>query len=127
MDAEIVEMTLPDGTLMLVRAERIGDKEDDQRPSDIGMRQIFSFSRITATVRGVAAELHKALEAVSPDLVSVELGFDMAVKGSQVIALIADAGAHASITVRLEWHGSSNHAAVGPNAVLPGDSVAAGS
>jgi Trypsin-co-occurring domain 1 len=111
MDTEIVEMSLPDGTPMLVRAELIGTtargEEEDDGASDIGIRQIFSFSQITNTVRGVATELHKALEAVSPDLVSVELGFDMAIKGSQVIALIADAGAHASIKVRLEWRDTS--------------------
>ena len=108
MDTEIVEMCLPDGTPMLVRAERIGGKEEGDGPSDVGLRQFFSFSEVTATVKGVATELHKSLLAVSPDLVSVEVGFDMAIKGSQVIALIADAGAHASIRVRLEWRGSAD-------------------
>lgn len=111
MDTEIIELSLPDGTPLLVRAERIGEKEAEEQdggPADIGFFQIRSFSGVTATVRGVATELHKALEAVSPDLVSVELGFDLAVKGSQVIALVADAGAKASIRVRLEWRGSSS-------------------
>jgi hypothetical protein len=110
VDTEIVEMTLPDGTPMLVRAMRINAGDEDEEggggPSDVGMRQ--AFSRVTGTVRGVAVGLHGALEAVSPDLVSVELGFDMAIKGSQVIALIADAGGHASIKVKLEWRGSAN-------------------
>jgi hypothetical protein len=109
VDTEIVEMTLADGTPMLVRAKRIGgeegEEEEDGGPVDVG-RPIFSFSQVTGAVKGVASELHQALQAVSPDVVSVELGFDMAIKASQVVALFADAGAHASIKVRLEWRGS---------------------
>lgn len=101
-DTEIVEVSLPDGTRLLVRAERIG--EAGQGPADVGLRDFLSFSHVTASVRGIAAELHQALQAASPDVVVVDLGFDLAIKGSQVLALVADAGAHAAMSVRLEWH-----------------------
>lgn len=129
MDTEIIEMTLANGTPMLVRAERIGAEEgeeegegDDGEAADVGLRQIFSFSQVTDAVRGVATELHHALETVSPDVVSVELGFDMAIKASQVVALIADAGAHASIKVRLEWRRSSSEGANSISAESPAES-----
>jgi len=108
-DTEIVEVTLDDGASLLVRAALIGGPldDDDQGPSDVGLREIMSFRHVAASVRGITRELHEALEAARPDRVTVELGFDLAVKGSQVLALIADAGTHASVMVRLEWdHGT---------------------
>jgi hypothetical protein len=101
-DIEVVDVELPDGALLLVRAERVGDA--GRGPSDVGLREFLTFSHVTASVRGIAAELHKALEAARPDLVAVEIGFDLAIRGSQVLALVADAGTQASIQVRLEWH-----------------------
>ena len=111
-DTEIVEVSLPDGTRLLVRAERIG--EAAQGPADVGLRDFLSFSHVTASVRGIAAELHQALQTASPDVVAVDLGFDLAIKGSQVLALVADGGAHAAMSVRLEWH---RH----PDASFPGE------
>lgn len=99
---EYVEVRLPDGARLMVRAERIGGTAPG--PADIGLREFLSFSHVTAAVRGIATELHEALRAASPDVVAVDLGFDLAIKGSQVLALVADAGAQASVHVRLEWH-----------------------
>jgi hypothetical protein len=119
VDTEVVELALPDGTPMLVRAIKV--PEDERGPSDAGLRGPAdagsggpsdvllgrpSFKFVTQTVRGVATELHKALEAASPDKVTVELGFDLAVKGTALVALVADGGAHASIKVMLEWGGT---------------------
>jgi Trypsin-co-occurring domain 1 len=107
-EAEIVEVRLPDGTPVLVRAERV---EAPRGPSDVGLRDFMSFSQVTASVRGIAAELHDALQAAKPDVVIVDLGFDLAVKGSHVLALLAAAGAHASVSVRLEWHSRGSRGA----------------
>ncbi len=101
-DKEVVEVCLPDGAFLLVRAERVGDPAGG--PTDVGLREFMSLSHVTRSVKGVAAELHKALRAAQPDLVTVEMGFDLAIKGSQVLALVADAGGQASFRVRLEWH-----------------------
>ncbi|SRR6266567_1431936 len=119
MDAEVVEVALPDGTPVLVRAVRVTEVEWGPSdaglggPSDAGLDGpedvAFgrpSFKLVTRTVQGVATELHKALRAASPDKVTVELGFDLAIKGSALVALVADGGAHASIKVKLEWDGS---------------------
>ena len=108
---EIVDVTLADGASLLIWAERIGeappDAPDDEEPNDAGFSELISFRHVAASVRGITRELHKALEAARPDRLTVELGFDLAVKGSQVLALIADAGTHASVMVRLPWdHGA---------------------
>jgi hypothetical protein len=119
---EVVELTLPDDTPLLVRATRIG-KAAGQGPSDggyggpadtgfggpadTGMKDLFSFDTVTKTVHGVACELHKALSAVSPDRVSVEFAFDLAVKSNQLVALIASGGVHAAIKIKLEWGSES--------------------
>jgi Trypsin-co-occurring domain 1 len=111
---EIVEVRLPDGAILLARAERIGTapaKAQAGGPGDVGLRDFLSFTHVASSVRGITRELHKALQAAQPDKVTVELGFDLAVKGSQVLALIADAGTHASVTVRLEWGPGSRIAA----------------
>jgi hypothetical protein len=127
---EVVELTLPDDTPLLVRATRIGKAAgqgpsdggyggpSDTRfgvpsdtgfgvPSDTGMKDLFSFDTVTKTVHGMACELHKALSAVSPDRVSVEFAFDLAVKGNQLVALIASGGVHAAIKIKLEWGSES--------------------
>jgi hypothetical protein len=109
-NTEIVELTLPGGAALLVRADRIeGDAggpsdSDTGGPSDIGLREALSFSHVSAAVRGLAAELHEALQAARPNSMTVELGLDFAVKGSHVLALVADAETRASIRVQLEWH-----------------------
>ena len=101
MSTEIVELRLPDGTPVLARAElvddvpwRPADGADYEGPSDSGFGGPsdtglggHSFELVTKTVRGVAGELHKALQAVSPDRVSVEIGFDLALQGSYLVAL----------------------------------------
>jgi len=121
MSTEIVELRLPDGTPVLARAElvddvpwRPADGVDYEGPSDAGFGGPsdaglggHSFELVTKTVRGVAGELHKALQAVSPDRVSVEIGFDLALKGSYLVALVASGGVHAALKIRLEWGGES--------------------
>jgi hypothetical protein len=66
-----------------------------------------SFELVTKTVRAMASELHKALQAVSPDRVSVEIGFDLALQGSFLVALVASGGVQAALKVTLEWTGRS--------------------
>jgi len=121
MGTEVVELSLPDGTPVLVRAELVQGVEwrstggvDYEGPSDSGSGApsdtglgSHSFTLVTKTVRGVACELHKALQAVSPDRVSVEIGFDLALNGSQLVALVASGGVHAALKIRLEWGGKS--------------------
>jgi hypothetical protein len=117
----VVELSLPDGTPVLVRAElvqeaewRSADGADYEGPGDAGFGGPsdvgiggYSFDLVTKTVRGVTGELHKALQAVSPDRVSVEIGFDLALRGSHLVALVVSGGVHAALKIRLEWGSES--------------------
>jgi hypothetical protein len=100
---EIVEVSLPDEGALLVRAERIGAEADG--PLDVGLRDFLSFADVSAALRGIATEVHGALQAGRPDVVEVEFGLDFGLKGSHLLALLVDADSKASIRVRLEWHG----------------------
>ncbi len=104
-DIGVVEVRLSDGAPLLIRAERIDGAP--KGPADVSFRESLTFSNVTAAVRGIAGELHQALQAVRPDFVSVELGFDLAISSSHLLALVADAGARSSIQVRLEWRKES--------------------
>lgn len=101
-EIETIEVSLPGDARLLVRAERIGGATA-QGPTDVSLRGFLSFSHVVASIRGLATELHQALQAAAPDLVTVDLGFDLAVEGSQLLALVADAGTRASIRIQLQW------------------------
>ncbi|MGX6744810.1 CU044_2847 family protein [Streptomyces peucetius] len=107
-DAEIVELDLPGGGRVLVRASQVhGDTaavEFDEGPANVGLREALSFSAVSSAIRGVASEVHRALETAAPDVAEVELGFEMALKGSRMVCLLVDSEAKATIRVRLEWH-----------------------
>jgi Trypsin-co-occurring domain 1 len=102
-EVEIVEVGLPDDGALLVRAERVGAEDDG--PSDVSLREFLSFSDVSAAIRGIAKEVHSAVQAVRPEVVTVEFGLDFGLKGSHLLALLVDADSKASIRVRLEWHG----------------------
>lgn len=126
-ETETVEVSLPGDARLLIRAQRINEEElvrtgeGDQGPADVGLADFLHFGHVTSSIRAVAAELHKALQAAQPDVVSIELGFDLAVEGSQLLAVVVDAGAHAKIKVRLEWHNMGNLSSQSSSAAL--DSV----
>ncbi|MFA1544596.1 CU044_2847 family protein [Actinomadura monticuli] len=98
-----VELKLPDGGSVLVRPERVDDGTGGG-PSNIGLKDALSFSAVSSTLRGVAAEVHRAVKAVEPDVAEVEFGFEIAVKNSKVMCLLVDAESKATFKVRLEWN-----------------------
>jgi hypothetical protein len=101
-DTQVVELELPDGGIVLVRAEQLED-ETGGGPSNIGPREALSFDAVSSTLRGVAANVHEAVKAVKPDVASVEFGFELAVKGGRVLCLLTDGSAKATLNVRMEW------------------------
>jgi hypothetical protein len=102
-DSETIELELPDGGSVLVRPERVDDGTGGG-PSNIGIKEALSFSAVSATLRGVAAEVHRAVKAVEPDVAEVEFGFEIAVKNSQVMCLLVGGESKATFKVRLEWN-----------------------
>ncbi|MFD6294055.1 CU044_2847 family protein [Streptomyces sp. NPDC060235] len=107
---ESVELVLPDGALVVVQAARLPASEqideldrDGSGPVNVGLREALSFSSVSTAMRGVAGEIHRAFQTAKPDVAEVEFGFDFAMKGSQLLCVLLDGEAKASIRVRLEW------------------------
>jgi hypothetical protein len=106
-DTEFVELDLPEGGTVLVRAQQVSGNEGTGGPTDVGLRQALSFSSVSSTLRGIASEVHSAVETAKPEVVELEFGFELAMKGSRLVCLLVDGDAKATIRVRLEWRRGS--------------------
>ncbi|MET9669665.1 CU044_2847 family protein [Streptomyces sp. NPDC006475] len=110
--AEVVELQLPGGGAVLVRALTVAAGVDELDtggggPSNVGLREALSFTAVSTALRGVATSIHDAFGAVKPDLVEAEFGFEFAMKGSQLVCLLVGGEAKATLRVRLEWQNGS--------------------
>lgn len=114
--AEIVELELPGGGAVLVRAlpmppERGADDLDTDGPgggpANVGLRDALSFGTVTTTLRGAATGIRDALQSVAPDVVEAEIGLEFAMKGSQLLCLLVDGESKATLRVRMEWRNGS--------------------
>lgn len=106
-DAEIVEVGLAGGGMILARAEQTGSGSG---AVDIGLGEVLSFGTVAEALRGVASELRGAIIAVKPDSAEVEFGLELALRGSRLACLLVDGGTAASIRIRLTWDGSRDGA-----------------
>ncbi|MER6678015.1 CU044_2847 family protein [Streptomyces sp. NPDC000983] len=104
-DAELVELDLPEGGTVLVRAHQVAAEEDfdGDGPANVGLREALSFSAVSSALRGVAMDVHRGVAAAAPDVVEVEFGFELALKGSRLVCLLVDGDTKATIRVRMEW------------------------
>jgi Trypsin-co-occurring domain 1 len=107
---ETIELELAGGGSVLVQAMRVlpddADEEDaDQGPADVGLRDALSFAVVRNALKGIATEVHEAVKAAKPDVLEVEFGFELAIKGSQVVCLLVGAETKATLRVRLQWGG----------------------
>jgi hypothetical protein len=67
----------------------------------------------------MAATLRVAVDDLAPDEVQVEFGLELALKSGQLVSMLAEAGATASVKVTLAWKGDAATAPI----VEPGRSV----
>ncbi|WP_327393912.1 CU044_2847 family protein [Streptomyces phaeochromogenes] len=109
--AEVVELQLPGGGAVLVRALPVAagldDLDNDGGPSNVGLREALSFNAVSTALRGVATTVQDAFQAVKPDVVEAEFGLEFALKGSQMVCLLVGGEAKATLRVRLEWQNGS--------------------
>jgi hypothetical protein len=96
---EIVEVALPNGATALVRARQV----DGGGAVKTSLRDKLDFDGVAATIEGVSDAVRGALAKATPDSVTVELGFELAVKSGKLVGLLVDSDLTGSITVTLGW------------------------
>ncbi len=110
----LIRLAMPDGTEIWAR---VAAPEPERNASsgqggDVGLRSSVRQAGQAAaaqvrgfveTVQSVAASVHTAVAESAPSAVSVEFGLELTLETSQVVAVLAQAGAKTSVTVRLEW------------------------
>jgi len=96
---QIVEVALPNGSTALVRVKQV----EGGGATKTNLRDTFEFDGVAAAIEGVSDAVRTALVKAAPDSVSVELGFELAVKSGKLIGLLVDGDATGSITVTLGW------------------------
>ncbi len=95
----VVEVELPNGARALVRATEV----EAGGAEKVGWPDRFSFTEVAATLEGVAQSVRDALQQVTPDKVTVQLGIELALKAGKLTGLIVEGEGTGSLTVTLEW------------------------
>ena len=98
MESKIVDVTLPNGAVALVRARQL----DSSGATKTGVGKL-DFDNVAKTLEGVTEAVRKAVDKAAPSKVSVELGVELAVKSGALVGLIVDGESTGSLTVTLEW------------------------
>jgi len=103
MEAEIVEVTLPNGTIALVRATKLDPPGSTQGATKSAFGDRFDFTEVTKVLEGISDAIKSALVKAAPDKTTVELGIEAAVKSGKLTGLLMEGSAKGSLTVTLEW------------------------
>ncbi len=75
-------------------------------PQDVGFAdrtKALVTQELTRTVRAVVDNLRGALDEYDADEVSIDFGIELSAKSGQVLSVLAETGATASVTVHLTW------------------------
>ena len=98
VETEIVEVTLPNGTVALVRATKL-----DAGATKTAFGDRFDFAEITKILEGMSDAVRGALVKAAPDKTTVELGIEIALKSGKLTGLLVEGSGKGSLTVTLEW------------------------
>lgn len=98
MESKVVEVTLPNGAVVLVQARQV----DVGGATKTGLGKL-NFDSVAKTLEGVTEVVRGAVVKAAPSKVSVELGLELAVKSGALVGLIVDGESTGSLTVTLEW------------------------
>jgi hypothetical protein len=112
VDVRVVEVTLPNGAVALVRAADL-DEDGGQVAEKVGWRDSFDLAAVSETLEGIAQAVRSGLEKMTPSKTTVELGIQLAVKSGKLTSLVVEGDASASLKVTLEWGGQAQAGAAG--------------
>jgi len=99
MQAEVVEINLPNGSTALARVAAV-ENEGATKTKAIGK---LDFDDVGETLAGLAEGIKSALAKVAPDAVTVELGLELAVKNGKLTGLVVEGEGKGSLKVTLGW------------------------
>lgn len=103
MERRVVEVRLPNGVQALVRAADVdGAAGGATKTSALS---VFDFDEVSGTLEGVSLAVREALAKAAPEKVTLELGFELAVKSGKLTGLLVEGQGTASLRVTLEWGG----------------------
>lgn len=101
MASRVVEVTLPNETVALVRATELDGA--GAAAEKVGWKDTFDFKNVSGTLEGVAQAIREGLAKARPDRTTVELGIELAVKNGKLTGMLVEGEANASLRVTLEW------------------------
>jgi Trypsin-co-occurring domain 1 len=101
VESTVVEVSLPNGTVALVRAADLDST--GQAAEKVGWKDTFDLEQVSGTLAGIAQAIRSGLEKAAPTKTTVELGIELAVKNGQLTGLLVSGQANTSLKVTLEW------------------------
>lgn len=99
----IVETTLPNGAVMLVRVREV----DGGGATKVAWPDVFDFKGVQDALEGISKAVQSAVAAAKPDEVTVELGLELAVKSGKLTGLLVEGSGTGSLAVTLTWRGAT--------------------
>lgn len=97
----IERVEMPDGVVIYARVD---ETETAQTGVDVGLRDRFRLDNLGPTIRSVASSVHRSVDGLKPDRVSVEFGLELSLDAGKVVAVLASGQAKASLKVTLDWN-----------------------
>lgn len=102
MDGRVVTIDLGDGMKLAVLAEESG-------PVLVGDQQLVAtLGAVTGPIERVGRAALDAVRRAGPTSASVELSFGLTIEEGHLLALLGKGKGEASITVTLEWSGTTD-------------------
>lgn len=93
---EIVPVKLDNNSKIFIQILR---KSGDE---DVAFSEL-AFSNIMKSVPDIAGALYKAVDAISPQKVSIEFGLSMGIESGQLTTILVQGTGSANVVIKMEW------------------------
>ncbi|MDT0529182.1 CU044_2847 family protein [Micromonospora sp. DSM 115977] len=94
----VVKVEMPDGQVIWAR---VGTGAGDVAASDVVKK--LDVEELKSSVRAVSSAVRAATTELLPDTVTVEFGFELAVKAGKLVSVLTEVGGKATLSVSMSW------------------------
>ncbi len=102
-DGNVTEVPVVlDGALLYVQAVA-----DEGEHEVVGGKVVESLGTAMDAIKAVGHQVTQAVKAIEPDQFSIQLGFEFKLEQGTLVALLVRGGGTASVTVTMQWNGTS--------------------